>query len=181
MDGKKIKNVTLEVLDFALSIPEALFSSFERKSLNDIFKEAAEERLLTVSNISKLFQNLKREGYIEVLSSEGCESIRFTNKAKLAVVDRLSDRSQKDDKYYLVSFDIPERLRAHRNRFRRVLKRLGCRQIQKSLWVSNRKIGEYVELAADEYKIREYVVYGVIENISIARKIEEMFKNTKIS
>ena len=170
----KLKNFTVEVLDFLLNIPQAFVTGFDRGGMYRLMHDVSDEQELTCSKISQIFSNLKNRGYIEVKKSNGQESIIFTNKAKLAIVDKIAERSKAENKYYLVSFDIPEDSRINRNKFRRTIKRLGFRQIQKSLWVSNKNLGEFVELAAYEYGVENYVVYFVSENTNIDGIIDKM-------
>ncbi len=158
-------NLTVDVLDFFLGIPEALIYGFDKKEFYRYLHGYYHEREMTVENISKWLHNLKKSGYIELIECEGQKSVRFTNKARLAIVDRLAERINTENQYYLVSFDIPEKKSWQRNQFRRVLKRLGFRQVQKSLWVINKNCGELVELAASEYHVSDYVVYAVVNSI----------------
>lgn len=173
---QKIKNFTIDLLDFFLGIPESMAYAFDRKEFYRSMNGFPTERQLTCSNIAQLISNLKRGGYIEIKKSESGESICFTNKARLAIVDRLAGRISKDDKFYFISFDIPERLRVNRDQFRRAIKRMGFIQIQKSLWVCDRNVGELVELAAYEYKVEPYVVYIVSTITDIDGIIEKKFK-----
>jgi len=174
MDKKRAREFTIEVIDFLLSIPEAMVRSFDRKEFYYYMHGMTSERILTVSEICKLFDRFKRRGYIEVSKDEyNNESVIFTNKAKLLVVDKIAQKYESNDRYCLVSFDIPESLRSNRDMFRRAIKRMGFKQIQKSLWVSNRRIGHLVEMAAEEYKVSEYVVYLIAEVTNIDKIIKQ--------
>lgn len=166
----------LDVIDLFLGIPEAMVYAFDRKEFYRILNGSITERALTCDNIAKLISNLKRSHYIEVTKQGGNESIKFTNKAKLAIVDRIGARSAVDDRNRFISFDIPERFRAGRDKFRRTIKRLGFRQIQKSLWVCNKSIGDIAELAAIEYGVQDYVVYIVADCTNIDSFISEQFR-----
>ncbi len=175
MDKKqKIGNLTIEILDFVLGIPEAIASGFDRKGFYRIMQGMPAEKSLTVSNICKIFHSFKKSGYIEIVSANQNESIRFTNKARLAIIDKLAERHKADNKYCLISFDIPEKFRSSRDKFRRVIKRMGFCQIQKSLWVCDRSVGELVELAAKEYRVSDYVVYIISERTNIDQTIPQL-------
>lgn len=171
--------MTAEVLDMFLGIPEALVHGFDRKEFNRYLHGYYHEQELTVSNIAKFFHNLKQRGYIEVEKINERESVRFTTKARLAIVERLGQRAKIGRRYLLFSFDIPERMATQRDKYRRVLKRLGCKQIQKSLWVSNRDIGELAELAAKEYGVDDYVICAVVDSIDIQTTVDKMFAEDK--
>lgn len=173
----KIKNITREIIDLFLGIPESFIYGFDRKRFYQILQNGPLEKFLTCSNICKIFNNLKRQGYIEFEKSPaGNESIIFTNKARLAVIDRTASRILRGKEYCLVSFDIPERLKNERNRFRRAIKRMGFRQIQKSLWVSNKRLGNLVELASLEYNVDDYVVYFISSDTNINDHIKTILK-----
>jgi len=174
MSKNGVKKI-VEAIDFMLSIPESITEGFARNHFKQAILSMPSDRILTTKNIADLFHQLKRSGYIEITKdSNGNESLRFTNKSRLAVVDQYSKRAQTDNIYKFVSFDIPERLRVNRNHFRRIIKRLGFKQIQKSLWVSNKEIGDLVEIAAREYKIYDYIVYLTVSKTNIDQVINKI-------
>lgn len=175
--SRKIKNFTLDVIDIFLGIPESLVMAFDRKEFYRLLNGDEPEHLLTCANIAKLISNMKGSGYVQIEKKNGQESIKFTNKARLAIVDRIAKRSDADDRHHFVSFDIPEKMRPNRDKFRRTIKRIGFSQIQESLWVCRREVGDLVELAAREYGVDEYVVYIVSDNTNINNTILKMFSH----
>ena len=111
------------------------------------------------------------------METEGEVSIKLTNKAKIKIIDKIIEGKEKDNKYRFISFDIPERLHYYRDLFRRAIKRMGFRQIQQSLWVTDKNIGDLVEIAAKEYGVEEYVAYIVAETSNIDAHIKQTLKN----
>lgn len=172
---KKIKTFAIEILDFFLGLPENFINSFDRKEFYRLMSGYPTETQLTCSNIAQLIANLKHSGYIKVSKTSRGESIEFTNKAKLAVIDTLADKKKSDGKHYFISFDIPEDLRANRDKFRRAIKKMGFVQIQKSLWVNNKSVGGLIEMAAYEYEVEKYVVHIVSELTDIDGIIDKKF------
>lgn len=172
--SSKVKNFTLDVIDFFLSIPESIVKGFDRKEFYRFLSGYNTDKALTCGNIAHFISNLKRSGYVKIENIDGRESIKFTNKARLAIVDKVGARSVSDNKHRFISFDIPERLRLNRDQFRRTIKRLGFRQIQKSLWVVDKNIGDMVELAALEYEVSDYVVYIVSDKTNIDNTIDNI-------
>lgn len=173
-------NFTIEVLDFLLGIPESFMLGFDRKEFYRIMNGMPTERVLTTANICKLFNQFKKSGYIDVVDKKDGESVVFTQKARLAVIDKLADRIESDNQLRFISFDIPERLRVDRDKFRRAIKRIGFIQIQKSLWVCNKNVGDLVQMAAEEYEVDQYVVYIAANETNINSTIEEMINNRSI-
>jgi hypothetical protein len=173
---KNAKSITIGFLDFLLGIAEGFVISIDRK---EVYRRVYGhfEQKLTVEKIAKHFDSLRRRGYLELSQDpNGNCSVKFTNKAKLALVDKIADRLLTDQNFYFISFDIPERLRTKRNAFRRIIKRLGFKEIQKSLWVYNKNVGVYVELAAKEYNVEDYIVYFVSNNTNINSTILSKLK-----
>lgn len=172
----KTNGFIIDVLDLFLSVPESVIKGFDRKEFGHILSGLDSEQIISCKNIAQVIAKLKRSNYIEVEKNADKESIRFTNKARLAIVDKVAKKSITDKKHRFVSFDIPERLRFNRDKFRRTIKRLGFVQIQKSLWVCGKEVGDYVELAASEYKVSDYIVYIVSENTNIDGFITKLLK-----
>lgn len=109
------------------------------------------------SRFNDTLHNLKKSGCVKLF--KGSDSIEFTNKAKLRIIDFVAGKVESDSHFRFVSFDIPEDMRCQRDLFRRAIKKLGFKQVQKSLWVVNKNVGNLVELAAYEYGVEKYVIY----------------------
>jgi DNA-binding transcriptional regulator PaaX len=128
-------------------------------TVNDLLAKECDDRV-SRQQISKMVYSLKKNGYIDLT---GSDSVKLTNKAKMRIIDQIADSQNKECKYHLVSFDIPELMRENRNHFRSSIKRMGFKQIQESLWVLDRNVGEYVDMSAKECGVSEYVAYFVAE------------------
>ena len=183
MNNKKHNNsFIVEVLDFLLSVPESYYLSFSKKDFYNIFNGLPADKKLTCSNIARIFNQLRKTGYIKVeTNKEGNTSVRFTNKSRLVLVDKYALRLTSSDVYYFISFDIPESLRLNRDRFRRIIKKLGFIQIQKSLWVNNKDAGDFIEAAATEYKVNDFIVYISSNNTNINDYINQKLSISKRS
>ncbi|MFA4996201.1 MAG: hypothetical protein WC536_03640 [Patescibacteria group bacterium] len=116
------------------------------------------------TQLSIKIKDAVRTGYLKIDSNN---SIEFTDKAKLRIVDVVTSNNLKDGKNRFISFDIPEEKRSQRDGFRRTIKKMGFRQIQKSLWVCDRNIGDFIEIAKKEYDVEKYVAYIVSEKSDI--------------
>ena len=152
------------IFDLVDSINNKITSS----KLKDSLVENLSDYDISPRRVSKMLYELKKNKYIEY--REG-DSVVFTNKAKIKIIDRLVEGKNSDNKYRLVSFDIPEIFRSNRNNFRRAIKRMGFRQVQKSLWVTDRNVGNLVEIAAIEYNVSRYIAYFVSDKSNIDNHI----------
>jgi len=178
MKPSRLKGITLDLLDFVLGLPEGFGGAFFRRSVYDAIRSCSDKKL-TVENICKIYNELRRRGYIEIAFTEHGESVRFTDKAKLRALEPIAGRILADGKNRFVSFDIPEQMRRERNRFRRAIKSLGFRQVQGSLWVCNKDVGELVEMAASEYGVSEYFIYIVSEKSDVDKTINKMLSDSR--
>lgn len=174
-----VKNITIGLLDCFLGMIEGMAMMTERKAM---YRAAYGyfDRKLTMEQIANNFRTLQTRGYIEIEKRNGLESIRFTNKAKLKVVDKIIEKQPNDKFYHFVSFDLPESLRGKRNVFRRCIKRMGFVQVQKSLWVCKKAVGKYVEMRAIELGISEYIVYLVASVSNIEKELPKILKNKNV-
>lgn len=128
---------------------------------------------------SRYFSSLQRRGYLVVDNTHSAESVKFTDKAKLTLVEEIAASLSPDGAYRFVSFDIPETKRNQRDTFRRYIKKLGFFQIQKSLWVSDKNIGELLQLAAYKCHIEEYMIYIVSSSTDIDGILAAKFSKKK--
>lgn len=147
-----------------------------QEELTGYFRDQLSDSEIPNRRISRVVYDLKRHNYIEF--DEG-DSVRFTNKAKIKLIDKFVSINPADRKRRLVSFDIPETKRTQRNAFRRSIKQMGFRQIQKSLWVCDRNIGDMVEVASKEFGVEEYVAYFVVESSNIEGYIKKILTKPK--
>lgn len=173
----KAKSITLSVLEFLLSIPTATVDGFMSKSA--VFDKYKNNKTLTY-DLRVWIENLKQRGYVEEQIDSKDEgnnrSVRLTNKAKLKVLDCVVGKIAIDNQYRFVTFDIPEDMRKNRNKFREALKSMGFKKIQASLWVTNKNLGELVEMVAYEYKVEKYIAYIISEKSDIDGYIAKLFK-----
>lgn len=89
---------------------------------------------------------LKKEKFIKERKTGNRLVLALTEKGRQAALRHrilVSDKINKD-KFCVVVFDIPESERKTRSFFRRFLKEAGFIRLQKSVWVSNKDIAEYV-------------------------------------
>lgn len=163
---KAVLSTTEFILDAILGLAEMPTIMASRRDVYRVIS-GNYEREFTAEKINNFLHALKQQKYIELINSSNGQLIRYTNKATLKMLDKISKRCDWDGKVRIISFDIPETKRAQRAMFRRAIKRLGFVQIQKSLWACKRNVSQYVELAAQEYKVNSYVVYFISDKSNI--------------
>lgn len=164
--------ITLSILDIICSIPGALVGSFiNQKAILRRMNISEEYKSLPVNYLNGLIHR----GYLEVKVKNGQKSVRLTHKGKIRQLEG-NKNDQKDGKWRFLSFDIPEIRSRDRDQFRRSIKRIGFRQVQKSLWVCPFVRVDQVDLIIDELKIRQYVAYIISDKTDIEDYLNRIFR-----
>ena len=166
---KQIKNITLKFL-------EELYS-FTDEFVAPITYSGLKRRLNYLSGDPRHFSNnirsLERRGYVKI--DYKSDSIILTRKGEIKLVENSSDEMI-DGKWRMLSFDVPEQFAIKRDQFRRSIKRIGYRQIQKSLWGCPFARADKVELIIEELKLKDYVAYLLVEKTDIDQHLKNLFK-----
>jgi len=173
---EKVKNISISILESLFDAMEGLATaSLSKKDAYKILYQGNDSREWTDSSIGRWLECLKRAGYIQTDKSEN-NSIEFTNKGKIKILEKISKSKKHDNRYRFLSFDVPEDMRKYRNKFRRGIKKLGFIQIQQSLWVINKDVGNLVELLAYECKVEKYIAYIISDKSDIDGIINKRLK-----
>lgn len=166
-------NITADLLETLYFFGEDSFSAIlSKKEASKIFHSNYYHKY-TDTAFTKWLDRLRNQGYINYES--GSESFEFTNKTKIKLAKQIGKNKPELDIYYFFSFDIPETMSASRNRFRKAIKHLGCKQIQKSLWVINKDVYDYVQMLAREFSVEKYVISVVSSQTDIEGLLDRMF------
>ena len=120
---------------------------------------------------AQMINHLKRKGYLNVkdlknreaiiITPKGMEKILYA-KVKLGKMKRRADK-----KWQMVLFDIPENRRRDRDLFRRQLKYLGYKGLQKSIWVCPYDVLKLTQQLIKNYKIGRFVRLLLVKEIKI--------------
>ncbi|MCX6810487.1 MAG: hypothetical protein NTY30_01965 [Candidatus Berkelbacteria bacterium] len=117
---------------------------------------------------------LERSGYIKINHKK--QSIEFTTKGRIKILENSTDKTT-DGKWRFLSWDIPEDLSIKRRQFCRSIRRVGYKQVQKSLWASPFIKADEIYLIIDELSIRKYVSFIVAERTDIENHLKNLFKS----
>lgn len=126
--------------------------------------------------ISRLRKNglIKKDKDIYYLTTKGekeaffCylkEGKNITNKPK----------HKWDGKWRIIFFDIPEKKRRYRDELRSMLKVLGFKEFQKSIWVSPYKVPEFLKEILWEENIKHYTRLITTNDIEYDKDLKNLF------
>ncbi|PJE57518.1 MAG: CRISPR-associated endonuclease Cas2 [Candidatus Portnoybacteria bacterium CG10_big_fil_rev_8_21_14_0_10_38_18] len=119
----------------------------------------------------KLIYDLKQRGYLKSLKVRNNSAIMITPRGikkifttSIKLVDR---KPRKDGKWQMILFDIPESKRRDRDLFRKALKYLGYKSLQKSIWVCEYDIEEKTKDLIKRYHIEPWVELLLVNKIGL--------------
>ena len=168
----KSGEITLDILECIASIPEALLGSFLNR--NDLYHRYGRPDFLA----SRFFDHLRsmaHTGYVEIKRDNSSCSVCLTKKGKIKLLEE-SHNNLTDGNWRFLSFDIPESQRKIRNQFRRSIRRIGFKQIQKSLWACPFIKADEIDLLIGELNIRKYVGYFSVYKTDLEPHLRILFK-----
>lgn len=170
---RKIGNITLDVLEFISMNAEMCATAFDQ----DAFRENQRDSDWATLQIFDCIRGLRKRNLVEAVKENGKYSVVITRKGKIKLLENSTD-DRKDGKWRMLSFDIPEQLRRKRDAFRRSIKRIGFRKLQKSLWVCPYIKADEVEEIISEYDLSKYVVYMVVEKTDCEEHLQKLFSDS---
>lgn len=111
--------------------------------------------------ILKTVYYMKSRGY---LAGDYEHGLQLTGKAKRQLAKRKGALSvaipERWDKHWrVIVYDIPEKQQQGRRALTRLLREMGCFQLQKSTWITPFSCRDVIAIAAAEAKVDQYVTY----------------------
>ena len=172
-DLYKFKNRTGDLISKIIPekrrLPFSDFNIFRDEWTSENKKKYLKEK--SKINFSKTVQHLKERGYLRVLKIKGQNATIITTKGidklfkiKLKLV---GNKKRKDGKWQMVLFDIPENKRKDRDYFRRGLRYLGYKRLQKSIWVCEYDVLKETKELIKRYKLDFFVELLLVEKMGL--------------
>lgn len=125
---------------------------------------------LKQSAFSQAIKRLRERGLIENYKVDADKvMIKLTALGKDAL--GRDEKKEWDGKWRIVLFDIPEQKRIVRNLFRRRLKEWGFKNLQQSVWVTQRNITDRLKILIHDLKVEDWVAVIESDNVSFGNKM----------
>lgn len=150
-----------------------------------ILKELGWEwRKIDEKELQKAIKELYRTKTVEIKENiDGSYTLALTKQGKLKSLTyhfekmRLK-KTNWDDKWRIVIFDIPEKLRQGRDALRDKLKKLGFYEFQKSVFVFPYPCEDEIEFIIEFFNLRKYVRFGTLDSIDNNLHLKKIFNLT---
>ncbi len=134
---------------------------------NPVFKKY--RRDMNKRAFSQLVYYLKCKNYIKVENLAGKKAVMLTkkglSKAFIAKWTFEEKRKRKDGKWIMIIFDIPKRHSKARALLRSILKNLGYKLFQHSVWVTAYDVSNQTESLLQMHSLDGYVKIFLIEKL----------------
>lgn len=103
--------------------------------------------------------------------------VEITDKGDsyLKNIYKIPIKKEWDGKWRVVVYDVPEKSRGSRNRFRRKLQEIGFRLLQTSVWVYPYKSEGLIDLIKTDTKLVEEVIYLETSYIENEKRLKKIF------
>lgn len=130
-----------------------------RKYRLDPEHQLAEQAYQEQKKYRRQLEYLKRKNLIRTKRIEGRLFVELSEKGKIELLERtVRDRPKLSNGYVcLVIFDVPMNAKSGRDAFRGFLKRIGFRQVQKSVWASDHDVFSDVQRFVTSAGIQKWV------------------------
>jgi len=118
---------------------------------------------------NQLLYYLKTKGYIKIKNLEGKKAMMLTKegigKALKASFKLGDNKERKDEKWIMLIFDVPQTHQKARNLLKSVLRNLGYKLLQQSVWVTPFDVFEKTDELLRLYSLNRYVKVFLIEKV----------------
>ena len=126
---------------------------------NQFFNELEKKSFRKPQTLRNAYYKAQKNGLIKV--DKIAKTPRITEKGMTKLQPYKAKKLQKDVQLMII-FDIPEVEKDKRQRLRLLLKQLLFKQVQKSVWVSNRDSRRYIKAEVRREMLQEHVeIYEV--------------------
>lgn len=173
--GKKLLTITETILAVLWEIGEGTVKAFSPHPYSHLFCHHKSKQ-----NIYDSFYQLKRRGLVKKIGS----TFRLTHKGeKEAFFAHLDVRAalykpkrRKWDGYWrMIIFDVPEKKRKYRDYLRQMLKTLGFKELQKSIWVTPHPIPDFLKELLWEERMKYFTRFMTVRELDYDKDLRKIF------
>ena len=142
-----------------------------RKIYYPEYRPEVDRMRFNVKYLRRSLERLEKQKLIEIKKRGDKYEVKVTKKGKTRILKySLEDLSIEkpedwDGKWRVVSYDLPESLRAYRDTLRRFFKRLGFYQLHKSVYLHAYPCEKQVEFLREFYGLGKYITLFKVEKI----------------
>lgn len=175
-DAYKAAKITVRVLNkwcegrtYGLRGAQKMMEFLTFSDFSNLIK--IEQKKMGKERFGQLIRYLQYNGYLRVKRIKNKKAILLTQKGAekiLNIRNKIEGRlRRKDERWQMVIFDIPEKIKKRRDYFRDGLKRLGYKKLQQSIWVCPYEVFDETKELIKYFKLEPFVNLLLTEEVVI--------------
>jgi len=129
---------------------------------------------------SKRMWQLKKSGWLDYEYKEAKLIVKLTKKGQMDALLTMSLSSkrikERDGKWWIIMFDIPEHARDIRNKLRKLLKQYGFKPIQASVYITPYQINDRALEYLNKSKLIRYIRIARIDKLDNSKDLIKHFR-----
>lgn len=118
---------------------------------------------------------IKKDKDIYYLTSKGEKEAFFCYLKSNKIITNKTEQKW-DGKWRIIFFDIPEKKRRYRDELRSMLRVVGFKEFQKSIWIYPYKVPEFLKEILWEESIKHYTRLITTNSIEYDKDLKNLFK-----
>lgn len=135
--------------------------------------------------IRNAWSKLKRNGFFEIVQTNGYFLLKQTVKARERLVELVPSYQEKrlwNKKIYIITYDIPEKYKRKRDILREAIKKMGAGLLLESVWICPYNIKKAIDIFVEEKEIPGTIIFsntgreGAIGDKPLSELIIEVYK-----
>ncbi len=132
--------------------------------------------------VHRSFSRLEKRGFVKKSTKNGDDYYSLTdlgyNRAKRNQLDlmKISPQKKWDGTWRLIMFDVPEEKKMARRAVNLALKKLGCAQYQKSVFITPFPCTKEIDFVGECFDVRKYIRIVVAHDVEGVEQIKKTFK-----
>ncbi len=137
--------------------------------------------------VQRILKSLEKQKFIRFWIKNGKGKLELTREGKLYFAGlkvkhiKLQTKPKWDKLWRIVTFDIPEELKANRRRFSRTLLAKGMFSLERSIFVYPHECKEEIYKIARLYEVDDYICYITASAVVPDSKLKSAFPYTNLS
>jgi len=180
---RKLGTTTQKILLLLMGGAALGLSRSPRQQFRIAKKISREWRKINRKKLQDSINNLYKSKMIDMKENkDGVIEMTLTDKGKKMVLlfnfeqMKIPKATRWDEKWRIITFDIPERLKNARNALREKLQDLGFAKYQKSVFIYPYECKNEVDFVIEFFNLRPYVRYIEAENCDDALNFKKYFE-----
>lgn len=179
---KQTRNKRIEIALRVLLVVGILTTAVVAPNAVQLFKYFIPKNNRDKWKVKQSFVSLERNGYVKRKTVKGDDYYSLTPIGKKRAmqyelnVKKIVPTKKWDGQWYLVMFDVPEEKKQARRAVNLALKKLGCVQYQKSVFITPYPCKYEIDFVGEAFDIRKHIRIIAAREVEGVESIKKSFK-----